>query len=289
LGVIVLGLVGLAAAAYVGIIPTAWGAPASPEVAAAVATVIRQSIRTNYEVAHTLDTTPLATIYANDPRGGPLDASIIAFIRAAHPDDPRPPAALGWLDYQEALYARQIAGWADTLAQLRSKQAAGILTNDEQQILNVVDGTHLTIASATPPLITPPPTLSPAMIATQMAAAYPPGYLTPTRSPTLTAAPPPWEVAYPGYEPPPTVDAASFTPPAPTAVPTAVLPFHDPDPASLPPEMLAVTVLTVRVKDGVVKAVVEWRQAVIEYRLVSLAGQWYIVGETILKRGPCCG
>ena len=285
LGMLVTGL--LAVAAW--LIPLVFGRSAPPAVAKAVVAVVQRSVAVDYQVAHTLDLAPLAAVYINDPRGGSLDPRTVAFIQSVRPAENPPTDQPGWLDYQQALYARPLADWANALALLRAKQTAGLLTNDEQQILNVVDGTHLIIPTPTPPPITPPPTPSAAMVQTQLAAAYPPGYPMPapqpTALPTPTTAPVP---AYPGDTRSPTAEGSNPLP-EPTVLPLPPLPFHGPDPAQLPPSVFAITVLSVRMQGEVVKAYVEWQGAVIEYRLVNVGGQWYIAGETVIRRGPCCG
>lgn len=74
----------VAVVTYVWVLPVFIGQAAPPAVAAAVEAVVRQSVVLDSQVAHTLDLTPLATVYINDPCGGPLAADTIAYIRAAH-------------------------------------------------------------------------------------------------------------------------------------------------------------------------------------------------------------
>lgn len=226
--------------------------PISSYEAEAVRETILRAWRIGVEARHTFDTSKYASVYINDSRGGEMTSEALALIQEIRQDPTIRMDQVGLLDYKIAAIENMKRMYEDYMAELRARQAAGTLHEEERLLLE----------GETYGWPTPEP-------------------VTESTAPALLCTNSPAEAAYP--EPEPTVCIPAPTP-SPTPIPLALrVPYRGSDPAILPPEELEIDIYSVEIEGEIAKAVVHKWGVTSEYLLVKVNGQWYIAGTKLLK------
>lgn len=233
---------------------------------------LTRAIRIIAEADYTFDTSHLAEVYINDPRGGEITEAALADIRRIRGDATIRKDQVGILDYEQARVLDLKNKYDAYIADLRAKQHNGTISAEEKAILT---GETEAWPTWVPP--TPVPTQCFSAEGIPAWAGYPAARL--TALPTATAIP----TLYPGANTP----APTQTRPGrlcPTPIPTSPppphwVPYRGADPALFPPRDLAPDAIKSITIDGdVAKAVVTRGEVTSEYILVKVNGRWYIAG-----------
>jgi hypothetical protein len=250
----------------------------STETQAVKDTIVR-AIQIMAEAKYTFDTSKLSTVYINDPRGGEITDEALAQIREVRQDATIQKDQVGILDYKEAVIENLKGQYDHYMADLRAKQEAGTLTEEERLILQVD-----TYGWPTPE----PVDENLAALATQTCAqliAEVESY----REATAAVVTPEPDAGVPYPYPMPEHRQDPITCPTPTPT-SELLPFQVPyrgnDPATLPPEAFEVDIESIEIEGNVARAVVRIGPVTTEYVLVNVNGQWYIAGTKLLKAEP---
>jgi len=250
-------LVAVAIGAIVWLYPAQGSEINTSTDAQAVEATILRSLRIDAEANYTFDPSQLSTVYINDPRGGGITPKALAVIQKVRQDSSIQADQVGILDYHQALIERRKRAYDLYIADLRSKQADGTLSEEEKMIL---DGE--TNGWPTPVPIQPLPTSIP----------------TPPSS---------WEVApYPEANPLPLCSPPDPTPNPTPDPPGMMVPHRGPNPAMLPPDTFQMDIYSVEIEGEVAKAVGHQRAVTSEMVLVKVDGQWYIAGGRLIEYSP---
>jgi hypothetical protein len=251
------------------------------EEAQAIRETILRARRIRIEAEYTFDTSKFDTVYINDPRGGEMPAEALAQIREIRQDPTIRMDQVGFLDSMQIDIENLKREYDNYMTELRTKQADGTLTDDEQLILE----------GETYGWLTPEPEAeNAAAIATQAcellqaeAMAY---WETETALPGPETVTPVSGTAYPGPEGAYTEPEAF---PCPTSTPTPLpidVPYRGSDPTTLSQEEFNIDIYSIEIEGDIAKAVVHKRAVTSEYVLVKGDGQWYIAGAKLLKFEP---
>ncbi len=247
--------------------------------------MIRETIlmarRIRIEAEYTFDTSKFDTVYINDNRGGEIPIDSLNTIREFRHDPTIRVNQVGLLDYEKVSIEILKLNYDNYMAELRAKQALGILTDEEQHILDADkyglpihkpegENTSTLTTQACELYITD-------AIASQNSTSDYPEPQTSTRSS---------DYAYtsPGrsYTRPETI-------PCPTATPTLIpidVPYRGANPTTLSDDELDIEINLININGNIAKANVHKRAVTSEYTLVKVNGHWYIAGSKLISVAP---
>src|SRR4030066_1023994 len=243
--------------------------------AQAIKETILRARRIWIEAEYSFDTSQFISVYINDPRGGELSDEALAQIREIRHDSSLRKDQVGLLDYEITLIEKLKHDYENYIEELQVKKESGILTDQENIILN---GEIYGWSTPTPEIE------NPAQMATQAcvlflaqataywetATALPipeiryMGYGTaypgpPTPSPLPATMTPVSGTAYPGPE---RESMELFIIPCPTLNPTPRpinVPIRGADPATLSHEEFNIDIYSIEIEGNIAKAIVHKR------------------------------
>ncbi|MBU0511020.1 MAG: nuclear transport factor 2 family protein [Chloroflexi bacterium] len=249
--------------------------------AQAIRETILRARRIRIEAEYTFDTSQFDTVYINDPRGGVLSDKGLALIREIRQDTTIRKDQVGILDYKKAVIENLKHLYEDSMAELRAKESAGKLTEEERLILQVD-----TYGWPTPE----PVDENLAALATQTCELFIAQVTAwvPEPKPTAAYPEPDADAAYPQPEQKPapvvcpTQTSGAEHYPFPEFYPFRV-PYRGYPPEMVPPEEFEMSISSIEIEGDVARAVVHNRVGTYEYLLVKVDEQWYIADVTLLK------
>lgn len=247
----------------------------SPEEAQAVKETIQRAWRIQLEAEYTFDTSQYSTVYINDPRGGEISDEALTLIQKFRQDPDIQKAQVGFLDSTQADIENLKREYDNYMAELRSKQAAGTLHEEERLILE-----GETYGWPTPE----PEDESAAALATQTCELFIAKAATQTYE--LFIAEAARRTPNPAYPEPETYFQPILSCPTPIPTPKIWVSYRGTDPARLPPEEFEIDIDSIEIEGEVARAVVHKRVVTSEYVLVKVDGQWYIAGTKLIKVTP---
>jgi hypothetical protein len=296
--------------------------PIATENAQPIKDTILRAVRINIEAAYTFDTSQLATVYTNDPRGGEISPEALALIQEIRQDPTLRIDQVGVLDFMQTNVEHQKQVYDNYMAELRAKQADGTISAEEQFILDgETNGWPTPTPNMAGPSPAPLPCMQPGLPTSTPAQPYP--TLTPNPYPTGYPDPSTLATTLP-YTGPYTIPTATEIPtlnpqqlltayPVPevllptvaarvavpgqfplcngTPVPGQITSFfrvagRGANPALLPPESFEVDIESITIDGEVARALVGKPGMYYEQVLVKVNGQWYLGGARI---SSCCG
>jgi len=247
---------------------------ASSADAQAIREIILRARRIQIEAEYTFDTSQFDTVYINDPRGGEISDEALALIRELRQDPSIQKGQVGFLDSMQADIKNLRRLYEASMAELRAKEAAGTLTEEERLILQVDTYGWPTPAPVDENLALRATQTCEQWIAT--AQAY-------RESAAASATPvPDADVAYPKPEPKLEPITCPTSTPTPASLPFRV-PYRSRPPEMIPPEVFEIDITSIEIEGDVARVVVNYRVAISEVVLVKVDGHWYIAGSKLLK------